>query len=150
MLCVFPYKNKAHSGQNRRLSGQEVETIGKYWLRVESFSYEKELRSTLYHDEWNMVMCSRYFKIPKKVKFEGSCHKKNKLVPEMPDVNWFYWLIVPYIQMSLHHFIPYNSLIQTWKNLWIYENSHNETYYFILLIYTNKCWAITGKQSPIG
>lgn len=36
-------------------------------------------------------MCSRYFKIPKKVKFEGSCHKKkNKLVPEMPDVNWFY------------------------------------------------------------
>lgn len=35
-------------------------------------------------------MCRRYFKIPKKVKFEGSCHKKKCLVPEMPDVNWFY------------------------------------------------------------
>lgn len=70
-------QNKAHSGQNSRLSGQGVERIGKYWSRVESLSYEKELRSTLYHDECNMVMCSRYFKIPKKVKFEGSCHKKN-------------------------------------------------------------------------
>lgn len=60
-------------GRSVGVSGQGVGRIGKYWTRVESFSYEKELRSALKHDEYNMVMCSRYFKIPKKVKSEGSC-----------------------------------------------------------------------------